>query len=249
MLGNSEEDRKVIYDLYCHGADGSRFIVEMQKAKQTYFKDRTVYYSTFPIQEQAVQGEHWNYELKAVYAIAILDFVFNANNSKVIRKVMLKDDDNEVFYEKLLYVYLAMPNFKLGLNDLKTYRDKWLFVLKNLHDLSEIPVILRDGVFKKLFEVADIASLSREERFDYEQSLKRYRDFKNVTDTAKTEAKAEGRAEGIAEGKIEGKIEGKMEAAIEIAKKLLLNGAAKELVIAATGLSAADVQQIEKSVK
>ncbi len=249
LLGNSQEDRKVIYDLYCHGTDGSRFIVEMQKAKQTYFKDRTVFYSTFPIQEQGVQGEEWNYQLKAVYAIAILDFNLSVTNSKVIRRVMLKDDDNEVFYEKLLYLYLVMPQFKLQLNDLKTYQDKWLFVLKNLHDLSEIPVIFRDGVFKKLFEVADMASLSREERFDYEQSLKNYRDFKNVTDTAKTEGRAEGKAEGKIEGIAEGKIEGKMEAAMEIAKKLLANGASTELVIAATGLSATVVQQIEVNKK
>jgi predicted transposase/invertase (TIGR01784 family) len=202
--GNTPLDRKVVYDLYCQGADGSRFTVEMQKAKQTYFKDRTLFYTTFPIQEQAIQADNWNFKLAAVYTIAVLDFTFDKKDSKVVRTVQLKDEDNEVFYKKLLLVYLVMPNFNKPLSDLKTFQDKWLFVLKNLQNLKDIPVVLKDGVFKKLFQVADLAGMNRKERQDYEESLKHYRDLKNVTDTYRTE------------GKIEGKIEGKMERDVEI---------------------------------
>lgn len=66
QLDNTDLDRKAIFDLHCENENGEKFIVELQKAKQNYFKDRTVYYSTFPIQEQAEKGE-WNYELKAVF--------------------------------------------------------------------------------------------------------------------------------------------------------------------------------------
>ncbi len=72
-LGASEIDRKAIFDVYCKNAKGESFIVELQKAKQKYFKDRSIFYSTFPIQEQAEKGE-WNYKLKAIYTIGILDF-------------------------------------------------------------------------------------------------------------------------------------------------------------------------------
>jgi hypothetical protein len=47
----------------------------MQKAKQKYFKDRSIYYTTFPIQEQAQKGE-WDFRLNPIYLVAILDFVF-----------------------------------------------------------------------------------------------------------------------------------------------------------------------------
>jgi predicted transposase/invertase (TIGR01784 family) len=80
QLGRSEEDRKAIFDLHCENEKGEKFIVEMQKTKQNFFKDRALYYSTFPIVEQAVQGE-WNYELKAVYTVAILDFVFDEDRN------------------------------------------------------------------------------------------------------------------------------------------------------------------------
>ncbi len=80
-LSSSENDRKAIFDLYCENEKGEKFIVELQKSKQNFFKDRTVYYSTFPIREQAKRN-NWNYELKAVYTIAILDFVFEADKNE-----------------------------------------------------------------------------------------------------------------------------------------------------------------------
>jgi len=73
-LGGTEYERKAIFDLYCESQSGEKFIVELQKAKQNFFKDRSVYYSTFPIQEQAKKGD-WDFELSAVYTIGILDFV------------------------------------------------------------------------------------------------------------------------------------------------------------------------------
>lgn len=69
-------DRNVVFDLYCENELGEKFIVEMQKAKQSFFKDRSVFYSTFPIQEQGVKGNTWNFQLKAVFAVGILVFFF-----------------------------------------------------------------------------------------------------------------------------------------------------------------------------
>ncbi|MDX5443791.1 MAG: Rpn family recombination-promoting nuclease/putative transposase, partial [Hymenobacteraceae bacterium] len=103
-LGVGELDRKAIFDLYCENERGEKFIVELQKTKQNFFKDRTVYYSTFPIREQAKRAD-WNYELKAVYTIAILDFVFDEDKNqpnKFRYDVKLTDTEtNEIFYNKL----------------------------------------------------------------------------------------------------------------------------------------------------
>jgi predicted transposase/invertase (TIGR01784 family) len=112
-LGNSEEDRKAVFDLYCENERGGKIIVELQKTKQKFFKDRTVYYSTFPIQEQAQRGSLWSFELKAVYTIVILDFVFDEDkNEKQKYRYDVKQTDVEsfkIFYDKLTFVYLEMP--------------------------------------------------------------------------------------------------------------------------------------------
>lgn len=127
QLGNSEADRKAIFDLYCVGENGERFIVEMQTAKQNFFKDRGVYYSSFPIQEQAKKGD-WNYQLAAVYLVGILDFTFSEDEAEreVRHEVQLKDQKCRVLYDKLTYIYLEMPNFSKTEEDLQTNFDKWV---------------------------------------------------------------------------------------------------------------------------
>lgn len=85
QLGYTDTDRKAIYDVYCEADSGEKFIVELQKARQNYFKERTIYYSTFPIREQAEKGD-WNYSLKAIYCIGILDFTFDDYESESEKK-------------------------------------------------------------------------------------------------------------------------------------------------------------------
>jgi len=202
-LGNLADDRKAVYDIYCENSNGEKIIVELQKAKQKYFKDRTIYYSSFPIQEQAERGE-WNFELKAVFCIGILDFEFEEDKQhveEVIHRVQLKNQYNQIFYDKLKYVYLEMPNFKKVEKDLKTRLDKWLYFIKHLEDFQNIPEIFKDEIFIQAFEIAEIANYTEQERSEYEQSLKMFRDYNNTLDTAFDDGKIEGKKEVIYQGR------------------------------------------------
>jgi predicted transposase YdaD len=69
-------------------------------------------------------------------------------------------------------------------------------LLKNLPDLEEVPELFQKGILTKVFKVADMSNLTREERRAYEESVKQYRDLRNVTDTAFYDGKIEGFAEG-----------------------------------------------------
>lgn len=201
--GATALDRKAIFDLNCQSASGEFFIVELQKAKQNFFKDRSVFYATFPIQQQAQRGD-WNFKLSAVYTIGILDFVFGDEEEEkrhdVIHRVQLKNQYHEVFYDKLTFIYLTLPNFTKSADELETLQDKWFFLFRHLHELDDIPPRLREKVFLSLFEKASIARFQPEERQAYESSLKYYRDLKNVIDTAREEGREEGRKAGRAEG-------------------------------------------------
>ena len=228
-LGIGEEERKAVFDLYCENEKGEKFIVEIQKTKQKYFKERTVYYSTFPIREQAKQGSEWCFDLKAVYTIAILDFVFDEDKNepeKYRYDVKLTDiETHKVFYDKLTFIYLEMPKFRKEIKDLQTRFDKWLYVIKNLHKLDRMPDELREQIFEKLFEIAEIAKFNRQEYEEYEESLKIYRDLKNSVDTAREE------------GKIEGKI--------EIVQRMLSEGEPIEKIAKFTGLSTNEINEIK----
>src|SRR5690606_22247281 len=123
-------DRKAIFDLYCQDEKGQRFIVELQKAEQKFFKDRTIYYSSFPIQEQAEKGD-WSYQLQPVYCIGILDFIFaedKNNPDKYFYRIGLSDTEtNKLFYDKLFYLYFEVPKFKKKEDELSTNAEKWIY--------------------------------------------------------------------------------------------------------------------------
>ncbi len=215
QLGQTEVDRKAVYDIYCENENGEKFIVELQKAKQNYFKERTIYYSTFPIREQAEKGE-WNYNLKAVYCVGILDFTFDdyesePEKSEVVHTIRLKNQNGKTFYDKLTYIYLEMPNFKQKENELVTRLDKWLYLIKHLEDFQTIPAIFKDEVFTQAFEKAELAKFGQAELDSYENSLKTYRDLKSVIETAYDDGKTEG--------KTEGKLEEKLEVALKMREK------------------------------
>jgi predicted transposase/invertase (TIGR01784 family) len=229
QLGSTEIDRKAIFDLYCENEKGEKFIVELQKTKQAFFKDRALYYSTFPIQEQAKRSSEWSFELKAIYTVAILDFVFEEDKkdtNKYKYFVKLSDiETNKVFYDKLTFVYLEIPKFTKCLDEIESHFEKWLYVLRHLNELDKIPAKLTERVFKKLFDVAEIAKFNREQLMAYEDSMKYYRDLKNSLDTKLRE--------------------GERNKAVAIAKIMLLDNEPMEKIVRYTQLSIDEIKRLE----
>lgn len=235
QMGLTDFDRKAIYDIYCENEKGEKFIVELQRAKQTFFKDRTLYYSTFPITEQAEQG-NWNYQLKAIYCISILDFIFDEHkdDKEVIYTVQLKDQNNHIFYDKLTLIYLQMPNFVKTEQELVTKLDKWLFFIKNLEDLQSIPSIFKDSIIEKAFDKANIANFDRHESAKYRESLKVYWDMTNVLETAVQDGFQQGIEQGIQQEKL------------LIIQKATSMGLSDESIAELTGLSLEQIYQIKE---
>lgn len=235
-MGSTQIDRKAIFDIYCQGENGDRFIVEIQKAKQNFFScsflGRSVYYTSFPIQEQALKGE-WNFKLAPVYSVGVLDFIFDdhKNDDTIIHTVELKDQNCDIFYDKLKFIYIELPKFNKTLEQLDSHQDKWLYLLRHLPDLEDRPQPFQDPVFLELFEVAELANLSRQDQASYHNSLKYYRNLNNVVDTA------------VQEGKKKGRQQGRKEAAVEIARSLL-NKLPVEAISQATGLTVDEVRAL-----
>ncbi len=237
-LGTQEYDRRAVFDVYCTNERGEHFLVEMQKGEQQFFKDRSIYYSTFAIREQAPRGV-WNYGLKGIYTIGILNFCFEKESTDYYHEVKLVDlASKEVFYDKLTFIYLEMPKFTKGENELDTLFDKWLYAIRNLASLMNRPRALQEQVFLHLFEVAEIAKFDRKERYEYEESLKAYRDWFSVMETAEirghekgfTKGLAEGRERGLAEGREKGLVEGREKGLVEGRERGLAEGREKGLV-------------------
>lgn len=247
QLGIRKEDRRAIFDVYCETESGDKFIVEMQNVFQQFFKDRSVYYSTFPIREQAKRGD-WEYRLEAVYTIGILNFVFDEDkNSKDYfhHEVKLMDvNTKKVFYDKLTFIYLELPKFTKTEHELETLFEKWVFVLKNLSRLLERPAALQERVFTRLFEAASIARFTPKQLREYEDSVKAYRDIVNAVNTARMEGKEEGLEEGLEKGLEKGREEGREEERIGIARTLKTMGLDASAIHKATGLTPEEIQKL-----
>ena len=236
QLGDGYGDRRAVFDVYCQLADGKKFIVEMQKAEQAYFKDRSIYYSTFPIREQAPKGGTWDYRLEDVYTVGILNFTFPGDEypaDSFIHEIKLTDvEDKYVFYDKLTYIYLEMPKFNKAENELVTMFDKWMFALRNLSRLLERPKALQERIFARLFDQAEIARFTPQERREYEESIKDYWDYYSTMTTSYNK----GIEKGIAEGKDE--------ANRENARRMKADGMTLELISKYTSLSKEEIEAL-----
>ena len=227
-VGDVFAERKAIFDVYCENERGEKFIVEMQNAYQKYFKDRSLFYSTFPIREQAPKGADWNFKLERVYTVALLNFDLKEeafDQDDINHDVGLLDKKtHKVFNDKLSFKYVEIAKFDKTEDELVTLYDKWLYVLKNLSRLDERPAALKEKVFTKLFEEAEIAKFTPTELKEYEDSLKAYRDVKNSIDTALEK--------------------GREEKAIQIAKKMLAAGMDIDTIINMTDLSKDEIEKL-----
>lgn len=232
-----EDDRSLIYDIYCETEQKENIIVEMQNKSQPYFKNRSIYYVSEAIARQGEKGAGWKYQIDAVYLVAFLNFCPMDFKKKFRTDVEMKDrENNETFSDKMGMTFIQLPLFTMEADKCKTDFEKWIYVLKNMETLTRLPWAAKSAVFKRLEQIADVASLSRKERMKYDEGLRKYRDTLSVLEGAKQDGLAEGRAEGRAEGI-------KNEKA-ETVKRLAAIGADINTIIAATGLTEKEVDAL-----
>ena len=104
---------------------------------------------------------------------------------------------------------------------------------KNMEVLKRMPWLAQDAVFQKLASIADVSTLSKEERQNYDENLRKYRDTVAVMqgqwDLGREKGHAEGHTEGLAEGMEKG--------VVSVARKLKSMGLSSADIIKATGLT------------
>jgi len=164
-----KDEGAAIFDLLCTGANGEKFLIEVQRGRQGNFKERALFYTSRLISDQAPKGRRseWAYNLTEVYLVALLeDFTLQISDGKeYLHDICLCNrETGEIFYDKLGYIYSELNKFVKEDADLVTDLDKWLYVLKNMSRMDKIPVYLRKPIFEKLFSIAEYTNLTKEEK-------------------------------------------------------------------------------------
>ena len=260
QLGLSAQSRDAVFDVRCISDDGSEFVVEMQRRNQTAFMERTLFYSTFLVQEQLTKGDR-RFRLNPIYIVGILDFKLPHEcpdtlqiNSGVMdfSLEVHKEDENdylvsryalcnlrhpsELMTDNLHFVFLELGRFSRGICELQTELDRWCYALKSLQDLQKRPLEFQRDIYRRLFEVAEVAKLPKEERTKYELQMETKDDIIRQIDFAMKEGIAEGMAEGIAKGRAEGIAEGRADSIRYFAENLRAMGLTEEQIAIATRL-------------
>ena len=235
--GETIDNRSLIYDVYCKLDNGEDIIVEMQNKSQPFFKNRSIYYISRSISRQGEPGNDWVYDIKAVYIIALLNFHRDDISKEFRTDVALMDMKHKtLFSDKMRLIYLQLPYFMKELDECQTLFEKLIYVLKHMDVLKRMPWLAQDSVFQKLASIADVASLTQQERIAYDENLRIYRD--NI-------AVFEGQyLEGLEKGLEKGEAKGRAEAMMENARRMKADGMASALIAKYTGLSVNEIEQL-----
>lgn len=253
-LGLTEDDRKVIFDISCQCKDGRTFIIEMQKGYQKHFRERAVYYTTYPINEQGLKAHdeylkekavnpktdvkfNWDYNLTPVTVVAILNFKFEHYGDWPQEKChssyrLREDGTGEIMTDVLRFVFLELGRFKKRIWELESVFDKWMYLLKHMHEMVVIPNEFDDPVFSNLFLLAKINNFTSDELKQYQKSLENMGEFENIINSTEERAREAGRTEGRTEGRA------------EIAVKMLSAGFSLDQIAQLTGLEISDIEKL-----
>ena len=251
-LGPTEEDREAIFDISCKTKD-EEFIVEMQNAHQTYFRDRALFYSCYPIINQAglARKKHldeygntisfrWNFRLQPVRFIALMNFRMKHEagwpESRCHSSYHIREDStHELMHDKLQFIFLELTRFEKSEDELETAYDKWMYLFKNMFKLKARPKVFDGKEFDRLFEMSKFANFTAEEFDSYKNAEKMIWDYYNTIDTAAEEGEKRGLEKGRAEGRAEGRD--------ETIAKLLAAGVDEEVISKALGVIVEDLRK------
>lgn len=244
-----KEDRSLIYDLLCETETKERIIVEMQNKAQPNFIDRCLYYCSQALSRQGEKGDEWGYRIHAVYLVAFVNFRMDALGDHLRTDVGLTDlQTGKLFTDKERFVFLQLPVFDKEAEACDNDFERWIYVLKNMAVLERMPWAAKDSVFRRLAKIEEVRNLTKEERFQYDRSLKHYRDSLNVMRGAIQEGlekgRTEGRAKGIAEGRAKGIAEGRAEERMQVAKRMKAMGLTASQIAQVTGLETGEIERL-----
>ena len=229
LLPIFENDRSLIYDIYCTDENDEQFIVEMQNKEHVNFRERAVYYLSQAISSQGEKGVNWKFDLKAVYGVFFLNFRMTDLPHKLRTDIVLADrDTHEQFSDKMRYIFIELPMFAKEEDECETDFERWIYVLKNMETLQRLPFKARKAVFEKLEQIVDIAGMSKEDRMKYDESIKVYRDQLAVMEYERLQ----GEAKGIA----------------NVARNLKQMGLPVDTIAQATGLTPEAIKQLLRGV-
>ena len=249
LLGETEKNKRVTFDIYGVTNDKKYVIVEMQRGQQTFFANRVITYNCRVISNNVERGD-MEYNIPTVISFIIMDYSpsWFAESSDYFHIVQFKDEKNNIFSQKTFFCFLDLSKFaapKIGqLKEMEFPDDKykWAFVMKNMGRMEEQDLSQEDEVFQGLFKDGRYSKLTVMEKEEYKKSVLEYADVQDAIRCAQEISLKEGIEQGIEQG-IE---KGRAERDRQIVLSLLDNGFDVATIEKVTGLSEAEIRAMRE---
>jgi predicted transposase/invertase (TIGR01784 family) len=231
--------KRTIADVKCTDAQGRVFIVEMQMNWTDSFKQRLLFGISQAFVKQLEKGNDYQF-LQPVYGLGIVAEIYEKTSPdwyhhyRLVKKGNLASD----VIEHLQLIFIELPKFPVHAPDEKKLRLLWLRFLREVDEKTK-------SVAQELLDVPEIAQAVElaEEAAYTPGELNIYESYWDSVRREKTFI-----IDKFAEGKAVGESIGRMDEKRKIAKNLLEQGIALEIVAAGTDLPLEEVENIKAAV-
>ena len=244
QLGDTNDLRGCIFDIYCVTDDDKHFIVEMQNRWVPFFVNRSIYYASKAFVAQRKKFDEAGvrtailYQFVPVYVVCIMNFMPKEHEvTKFRTDVALREKSSDsMFSDKLRFIYLSLPFFDKSEEECETGFEKWIYVLKYMEVLERLPLAEQKKMLDHLAKLPDVRFLSSEEREKYDESIKAADDYYGVLMSYYMN--------GIDEGVAKGEARGSHHKRLEVAKKMMAKGMDENTIMEITGLTQEEIRKL-----
>ncbi|HSQ43194.1 MAG TPA: PD-(D/E)XK nuclease family transposase [Fibrobacteraceae bacterium] len=203
-IGLDAEHKKVVQDLECRSIDGRHFIVEMQRAIESDFRDSMAFYA-FRASIEAVEAGG-RYGLRPVYVLVIMEEMLRPESPDFLQMATLRferSDERLIQYPIFLFLETRkLPDIGAGF---RTPLEWLTYCLAHMPEWSQPPKELCiESTAGHLLEAAKFANFTVEEQKAYLQGQDQRRDMKYALEYKWQKGFEEGISQGISQGITEG---------------------------------------------
>ena len=250
-------EKNCTFDLLCTDADtGEEFLVEMQFSPMDSFRERMLYYSTFPFRLQMAERENepehdpMDYSLKPLYVISIVNFSLEHESEEALEQGLISrynlanDRNGELMTDALHFVYLELGRLKAGFGEhgkCRTLLEKLSWNMKYGFMLKERPADFEDEISRRFYKATEMAAFDQVQQKEYEEAMS----IKIDQAAREAYARKEGEKIGIEKGIEEGREKGREETKAFIAKVMLDKGYSVDVISELTGISKEEIEKLQ----
>jgi len=236
VLGETESEKRVTFDLYCATNNGDLIIIEMQRAPQSFFNSRVITYVCRVISSKVDRGD-MEYKIPTVICFCVMDFTppLLKEESDFFHVFQITSRRGKLFSEKISFCLLDLSKFAAPnpgqIKDIQFSDDqhKWAYILSNLWHMEVQDLTNENDIFRNLFRDCMYSKLTEMEKKEYKKSVLEYYDVQYAMRCVREEGREQGREEGRAVEKR------------QLARNMLAEGLDPAKVAKISGLTEAEV--------